>query len=308
MSDSWSNDDVADQSGRTILVTGANTGIGFEAAKVVAGRGARVLLACRNAGKAEDAIARIRKEHADAEVEHLSLDLSSLDSVRAAASSVLDGEKRLDVLINNAGIMMPPRGETVDGFESQFGVNHLGHFALTGLLLPLLQKTGGSRVVTVSSNGHRFGKIDFDDLQATRNYSRLGQYGVTKLANLLFTYELQRRLEKHAAPQQTSTIAVACHPGTSSTELGRDLPSFLEWFRPLVEKALAQPPPEGALPTLRAATDPGVKGGQYYGPSRLFESVGPPILVKSNRASHDKKVADELWRRSIELTGVDPGV
>lgn len=303
MSD-WNHSNVPDQSGRTVLVTGANTGIGFEAAKVIATKGARVLIGCRDPRKATDAIERIKRDDANAEVAHLALDLANLASVRAAAEQVLEQETRLDLLINNAGIMAPPRSETADGFESQFGVNHLGHFALTGLLIPLLVKTKDSRVVTVSSNGHKLGKVDLDDLQATRSYGRNKQYCMTKLANLLFTYELQRRLDKRGAP----TIAVACHPGVSGTELGRDLPSILELFRPLFEKTLAQSPADGALPTLRAATDTAVKGGEYYGPSRRFESVGPPVLARSTRASRDEAVAAKLWQRSIELTGVDPGL
>jgi NAD(P)-dependent dehydrogenase (short-subunit alcohol dehydrogenase family) len=304
MSENWNHSNIPDQSGRTVLVTGANTGIGFEAAKVLAGKGARVLVGCRDARKAEDAIERIKAGDTKAEVVHLALDLANLASVRAAAEHVLAQETRLNLLINNAGIMAPPRSETADGFESQFGVNHLGHFALTGLLLPLLLKTEGSRVVTVSSNGHKLGKVDFDDLQATKKYSRNGQYCMSKLANLLFTHELQRRLEKRGAP----TSAVACHPGVSGTELGRELPSILELLRPLFNRILAQSPADGALPTLRVATDPAVKGGEYYGPSRRFESVGPPVLARSTRASHDEAVAAKLWQRSIELTGVDPGL
>ncbi len=199
--------------------------------------------------------------------------------------------------------MIPPREETADGFESQFGVNHLGHFALTGLLLPKLCATPASRIVTVSSGAHKVGRIDFDDIHATKSYSRQGRYGMSKLANLLFTHELQRRL----AASRAETIAVACHPGVSDTELSRYFPSWVTWFAPLL-RAMSQPPPQGALPTLRAATDPRVAGGDYYGPSRRFETVGPPILVQANAASRNQKVARRLWDLSIELTGVDPGL
>jgi NAD(P)-dependent dehydrogenase (short-subunit alcohol dehydrogenase family) len=300
MSETFSESSVPDQSGRTILITGANTGIGYEAARVLAGQGARVLLGCRSAEKASAARDRIRALHPKAEVELLSLDLGSLQSVREAAAEVAQ-EERLDLLINNAGIMIPPREETADGFESQFGVNHLGHFALTGLLLQKLRATPRSRVVTVSSTAHKAGKIDFEDVHATRSYSRQGRYSMSKLANLLFTHELQRRLDSAAA----ETLAVACHPGMSDTELSRYFPSWATVLAPLL-RLMAQPAPMGALPTLRAATDPDVAGGEYYGPSQRFELVGPPIRVKPNAASRDSQVARRLWDLSIDLTGVDP--
>jgi len=302
MSETFSEASVPDQSGRTILITGANTGIGYEAARVLAGQGARVLLGCRSAEKARSARDRIRALHPKAEVELLSLDLRSLQSVRDAAAEVA-GEERLDRLINNAGIMIPPREETADGFESQFGVNHLGHFALTGLLLPKLRATPGSRVVTVSSTAHKTGKIDFEDVHAVRSYSRAGRYSMSKLANLLFTHELQRRL----AAAGSETLAVACHPGVSDTELSRYFPGWAVAVGPLL-RLFAQSPPMGALPTLRAATDPNVAGGDYYGPSQRFEMVGPPVRVKPNAASRDRRVARRLWDLSIELTGVDPGL
>lgn len=300
MSDAYSEASVPDQSGKTILITGANTGIGYEAARVLAGRGARVLLGCRSDQRARDARQRILALHPKAEVETLALDLGSLESVRRAAAEVL-GESRLDVLINNAGIMIPPREETADGFESQFGVNHLGHFALTGLLLPKLLATPAARIVTVSSGAHKWGKIEFDDVHAKKSYSRQGRYGMSKLANLLFTNELQRRL----AARDADTLAVACHPGVSDTELSRYFPAWVTLFAPLL-RAFSQPPPQGALPTLRAATDPAVRGGEYYGPSQRFEMVGPPILVEGNSASRNPELARRLWDLSIELTGVDP--
>ena len=299
MSQDFNEASVPDQSGRTVLVTGANTGIGYEAARVLAGRGARVLLGCRSTAKARDARERICVLHPKAQVELLSLDLGNLQSVREAAGEVLQ-EARLDLLINNAGIMVPPREETADGFESQFGVNHLGHFALTGLLLDKLLVTPGSRVVNVSSGAHKWGKIEFDDVNATRSYNRQARYGMSKLANLLFTFELRRRLAAAGA----KTIAVACHPGVSETELSRNMPTWMKLLAPLF-RVLSHPPPQGALPTLRAATDPQVRGGQYYGPAGLFEMSGPPVLVEGNAASQDAQVARRLWDLSVEMTGVE---
>lgn len=300
MSAHFTESSVPDQTGRTVLITGANTGIGYEAARVLAGRGARVLLGCRSDHKARDARDRILALHPKADVETVSLDLGSLGSVRVAAAEV-DHEPRLDLLINNAGIMIPPREETAEGFESQFGVNHLGHFALTGLLLPRLLATPSSRIVTVSSGAHKFGKIDFDDVHARKRYSRQARYGMSKLANLLFTHELQRRL----AARDEDTIAVACHPGVSDTELSRYFPGWVVLFSPVL-RLFSQPPAEGALPTLRAATDPGVEGGEYYGPSGRMEMVGPPVRVRANALSRDPALAKRLWDLSIELTGVDP--
>jgi len=303
MSTHFSAADVPDQSGRTALVTGANTGIGYEAALVLAGKGARVLLGCRSPEKGHAARDRILAAQGDADVVFVPLDLGSLDSIRKAADQ-LQSEARLDLLINNAGVMMPPRGETADGFETQFGVNHLGHFALTGRLLAKVCETPKARVVTVSSNGHKFGKIDFDDVHAERSYSRVGRYGMSKLANLLFTYELQRRFEARG----DDVAALACHPGGSPTELSRHMPKWFEILGKTLLAPVTHPPPEGALPTVRAATDPAALGGQYYGPSRWFEQAGPPVLVESNAASHDRETARRLWDLSIELTGVDPGL
>ncbi len=278
--------DVPSQVGRTFLVTGANTGLGFEAAKVLAGKGARVLLGCRSRPKAEEAVARIRAAHGDADVEIVDLDLGDLASVRRAAEVVL-AEPQLDVLVNNAGVMVPPLGYTADGFETQLGVNHLGPFALTGLLLPKLRVTEGSRIVNTSSNAHKAGEIDFDDVRAERGYSSIGRYSMSKLANLLHTYELDRRLRAAGAP----TLAVAAHPGGSTTDLMRHLPG-----------------PQGAWPTLAAATAPGVEGGQYFGPKGLFELAGPAKLVRSTARSRDLERARRLWDLSVELTGVDPAL
>ena len=302
MSETFSEANVPDQSGRTIVITGANTGIGYEAARVLAGEGARVLLACRSVEKASSARDRICALHPKAEVELVSLDLGNLQSVRDAAAQ-LAPEERLDLLINNAGIMIPPREETADGFESQFGVNHLGHFAFTGLLLPKIQATPGARIVTVSSAAHRVGKIDFEDVHARQSYSRQGRYSMSKLANLLFSHELQRRFDSAGI----QALSVACHPGVSDTELSRYFPAWAVALGPLL-RLFAQAPAMGALPTLRAATDPKVAGGEYYGPSQRFETVGPPIRVRPSAESRDALVAGRLWDLSIELTGVDPGL
>ncbi|MDG2308574.1 MAG: oxidoreductase [Candidatus Binatia bacterium] len=302
MAAEFTEESVPDQGERTAFVTGANSGIGFEAARVLAGRGARVLIGCRSPGRAAGARDRILSAHPSADVEIVELDLASLASVREAAERVSE-EPRLDLLINNAGIMIPPREETSDGFESQFGVNHLGHFALTGLLLDKVRSTAGSRIVSVSSNAHKGGAIDFDDLQAEKSYSRVGRYNMSKLANLLFIFELQRRLEAAGG----KTIAVACHPGVSDTELKRYIPSWVMLFSPIMN-LMSHDPPEAALPTLRAATDPAAEGGQYFGPSNFFEFYGPPILVDPIAASRDEETARRLWDVSIELTGVDPGL
>jgi NAD(P)-dependent dehydrogenase (short-subunit alcohol dehydrogenase family) len=295
----WTEADVPDQTGRVALITGANTGIGFEAARALADAGATVVLGCRSRDKAAAAVERIRSSVAEADVRIVELDLADLASVRAAADDVNDRFGRLDLLINNAGVMALPQRTTVDGFEMQFGTNHLGHFALTGLLLDRLNTTPGARVVSVSSQAHRIGRIDFDDLGAARGYHRWLRYGQSKVANLLFTYELQRRL----AGSGTSTIAVACHPGGSNTELGRDAGRLMALFQPFAHRVM-QPPAMGALPTLRAATDPTVVGASYYGPDGFGQSSGHPVLVHSNAYSHRADVAEQLWTVSEALTGV----
>lgn len=301
----WDSAAVPDQTGRVAVITGSNTGIGFEAARVLADHGAQVVLAVRNLAKGEAAAAQIRAQHPDAQVAITQLDLASLESIRTAAADLRSAYPRIDVLINNAGVMFTPRQETADGFEMQFGTNHLGHFALTGLILDRLVGVEGSRVVTVSSNAHRLkAAIHFDDLQWQRRYSRVGAYGQAKLANLLFTYELQRRLAAANEP----TIAVAAHPGASNTELMRNLPAVIRPAAKLVTPLLFQSPPMGALPTLRAATDPQVTGGQYYGPDGWQQQRGYPVLVRSSRQSHDEDLQRRLWAVSEELTGVTYGV
>lgn len=292
--------DVPDQTGRTMLVTGANTGLGFEASKVLAARGARVLLGCRSEEKAERAVAEIVAEVPDAVLEFVPLDQADLASVRHAAAQVSD-ENRLDVLVNNAGIMMPPRELTVDGFESQFGVNHLGTFALTSLLLPKLQQQEGSRVVLTSSIAHRGGKVHFDDIAAERSYGAQDRYRQSKLANLMFMFELDRRLRAASSP----TIAVGCHPGIADTDLARHLPAMVRFavplFRPFFNSAA-----RGAWPTLMAATDPDVEGGDYVGPTKRNETAGPAGEAHASSIARDDALAEGLWDLSVEMTGIAP--
>lgn len=291
----WNAEQLGDQTGRVAIVTGSNSGIGFETARVLAEKGATVVMACRNLEKANPKADEIRRAHPGANVEVMRLDLSDLDSVRQFAEAFRAKHSRLDLLINNAGIMVPPYGKTAQGFETQFGVNHLGHFALTGSLLDLIVNTPGARIVTVSSIAHYMGNIQFSDLNWEKGYKPQPAYGQSKLANLLFTYELQRRL----AAAGKDTLAVAAHPGWTETNLQEHAKAvkFLNRF-------LAQEPLMGALPTLYAATQSDVNGAEYYGPSGFMEMNGPPKRVKSNRRSHDQNVAERLWNISEDLTGV----
>jgi NAD(P)-dependent dehydrogenase (short-subunit alcohol dehydrogenase family) len=296
----WTTADIPDQTGRVAVITGANTGLGYETAAALAAKGAHVVLAVRNLDKGKEAVRRIERETPTANVALQELDLTSLESVRAASEQLRSDHDRIDLLINNAGVMWTPKSTTKDGFELQFGTNHLGHFALTGLLLDRLLPVSGSRIVTVSSVGHRIlADIHFDDLQWERRYNRVAAYGQSKLANLLFTYELQRRLAAH-----DTTIAAAAHPGGSNTELGRNLPAAVMPVFNLVVPLIAQDADMGALPTLRAATDPAVLGGQYYGPDGFGEQRGYPKVVASTKKSHDADLQRRLWAVSEELTGV----
>ena len=298
----WTEKDVPDESGRVAIVTGSNTGLGYDTARVLAARGARVVMAVRDTAKGDAAAARIRELSKGAEVTVHELDLGSLASVRAAAAELAAAHPRIDLLINNAGVMYPPKQNTADGFELQFGTNHLGHFALTGLLLKNLLGVDGSRVVAVASIAHNIrAKIDFADLQwETRRYDRVASYGQSKLANLMFTYDLQRRL----AAAKAKTIAVAAHPGVAATELVRHVPGAslpgVSWL----SGRLLNTSELGALPTLRAATEPAVRGGQYYGPDGFRELRGYPKLVTSSAQSHDTAAQERLWTVSEELTGV----
>jgi NAD(P)-dependent dehydrogenase (short-subunit alcohol dehydrogenase family) len=301
----WTLRDVPDLTGRTIVVTGANSGLGLEGARAFAGRGAHVVLACRSADRAEAARGGIAASHPQASLEVMPLDLANLSSVRVFGAAFASQHDRLDVLCNNAGVMALPRRETADGFEMQIGTNHLGHFALTALLLPLLLRTPGSRVVTQSSGMHRIGRINFDDLHGSTRYGRWSAYGQSKLANLLFAYELQRRLVSMGA----RTISVACHPGYSATELQfagarMERSALMERVFALGNRLLAQDAASGALPMLYAATAPDVRGGEYFGPEGLGEMWGSPKRVVSNARSRDAAVASRLWAASEDLTGV----
>jgi NAD(P)-dependent dehydrogenase (short-subunit alcohol dehydrogenase family) len=301
----WTIEQMPAQDGRIALVTGATGGIGYEAALALAGKGARVIVAARNPAKGEAALAAIRAAHPKADVRFELLDLTSLGSVAACADRVIAAEPRLDLLVNNAGVMTPPkRLETTDGFELQFGVNHLAHFALSLRLLPLVRRGERPRVVTVSSGAHHTGKIDFDDLQwKTRRYSPWGAYGQSKLANVLFALELQRRSDRGA----WGIMSDACHPGYARTDLianGPGLDSPLTKFGRVLQPFMSQSAADGALPTLYAATSPDAEDGGYYGPSRLFELVGPPKPARIAAAARQVATAERLWAVSEALTGV----
>lgn len=290
--------DVPDQSGRCIMVTGANTGLGFETARILASKGARVLLACRNKAKAEAAIGRIHETFPRADLSFVQVDQADLSSVREAAKTV-EREQRLDVLINNAGIMSSRKDRTQDGFEDHMGINHLGSFALTALLLPRLAEQKGSRVVITSSLAHRRGRIDFDDWVEGEK-SKPGQlYSNSKLANLLFAWELDRRLR--AADMDVS--AVACHPGMASSELFRDGPGFIKALAPLLGR-LVNSALQGAWPTLQAATDPRVESGDYYGPQRLGGIKGPSGPAQRSQQARSPALAEQLWDASERLSGI----
>jgi len=302
----WTEADVPVQRGRTAVITGANTGLGFETARVLAARGARVVLACRDLDRAKEAADRILGASsppagAPAGAQAVRLDLASLASVREAADEIGSACGRVDLLINNAGVMMTPYGHTADGFELQLGINHFGHFALTGLLLGRMLGREGSRVVTVSSNGHKSGRIDFDDLHAERRYRRMAAYYQSKLANLMFTYELQRRL---AAAARARTQALAAHPGKARTELTRYLPAWARFEDLAIEQPFGHSAAMGALATLRAATDPAARGGEYYGPGGRGELRGYPRLVAPSDRAGDVDAQQRLWRESERLTGV----
>lgn len=298
MRSGFTADDVAQQSGRRFLITGANAGLGFEAAKVLAARGAHVVLACRDAGRAEAAMDLIRDEMPAATLSFQPLDLADLDQVREAAAAVVAGP-RIDVLINNAGVMIPPRTLTNQGYELQFGVNHLGTFAFTGLIHGHVD----DRIVVTASIAHKSGAMDYSDLDASRSYLHWPRYQMSKLANLLFMYELDRRLS--AAGRATQ--AIGCHPGVAMTELTRHLPLPLRYMTPLATPFFNSAA-QGAWPTLQAATGAHVQGGDYLGPQGLGEISGRSGPARATRDARDPKLARDLWRRSIDLTGVDPGI
>jgi len=291
----WASGNIPDMSGKIALITGANSGIGYEAARALAVKGAMVIMACRSQQKGDSAAQNIENEGPLGEVAVMQLDLADLASVRQFAHDFRSNYDKLDILVNNAGVMAIPCKKTADGFEMQFGTNHLGHFALTGLLLDMLLQTKNSRVVTVSSTAHTMGQVDFDNLNSEKSYSRWGAYGLSKLANLLFAYELQRKLSAAGS----STLSTAAHPGYSATNLQRSSLAFR-----LLNPIIAQSQEMGALPMLYAATGPNIIGGDYIGPDRWGSWRGYPTKTQSNRASHDKAVAKQLWEVSESLTGV----
>lgn len=295
-------DNIPSQKGRIAVVTGSNTGLGYETALALAGKGAKVVMACRNITKAETARNTILKTVPNADVDILQIDLSRLSSVRDFATNYQAKYNRLDILINNAGVMMPPYTKTEDGFELQFGANHLGHFLLTGLLLDTLVKTPDSRIVSLSSLVHKNGEINFDDLQSKKEYSASKAYGQSKLACLMFAYELQRRLEKAG---YKNPISVAAHPGLALTDLGRHMPKLLYMvFTTIMGRFISHPPKEGAKPTLLGALGEEVKGGEYFGPTGFREMKGKPGKAKSSALSKNEDIAGRLWEVSEELTGI----
>ena len=303
MNEKWTVSDIPDLTGKVIIVTGGNSGIGYEEVKAFSKNGASTIMASRNLEKATKAKNKILKRIPEAKIEIIELDLANLESIYKFTDEFKKKYEKLDVLVNNAGIMMVPYQKTVDGFESQIGTNHLGHFALTGLLLDTLKKTKGSRIINVSSIGHRSGKMDFDNFlfENGLGYTKMGAYGRSKLANLLFTYELNRRLEKSGE----DTISVASHPGISNTRLADHMYGIFKIILKPIAMSFLQSAAKGALPTIRAAVDPNVKGGEYYGPKiRDKEFRGPPVKVESNKASHSEKDAQKLWEISEELTKI----
>jgi NAD(P)-dependent dehydrogenase (short-subunit alcohol dehydrogenase family) len=302
---SWTADDIPDLSGKTIVVTGGNSGIGYEAALEFARKRAEVILACRDLGKARTAAAQIAASASGAKVDVMELDLSNLASVRGFSDAFHLQHQHLHVLVNNAGVMAIPYRQTADGFEMQFGTNHLGHFALTGLLLDPLLATDGARVVNVSSGAHRMGKIRFDDLQWKNGYRKWMAYGQSKLANLLFTLELQRKVD--AAGKKL--LCVACHPGYAATNLQAVGPkmsgsSLMESLSEFGNRVFAQSAAMGALPTEYAAVAPDVRGNDYIGPDGMGEFRGHPARVGRSAAAQDSAAAARLWEVSEQLTNV----
>lgn len=314
MSKSWSSEQIPDQSGRLAVVTGANSGIGLVTARDLAGKGAKVIVACRDTSKGEKAVEKMRHKlgagGGDADLEIRAIDLADLGSVREfAAGMIADHPDGIDLLVNNAGVMAPPRQETAEGYELQFGTNHLGHFALTGLLFDELKKKPDSRVVTVSSNAHKMGKMNFDDLQSKQRYMRWSAYGQSKLANLIFAIDLQKRIDE-AGLQMKS---MAAHPGLSATNLwsagtgraGGIISAISTPIMTVSNNLFAQDAEHGALPTLYAATVPDLAGGSYIGPDGIGEMRGSPTIVAPRRVAHNTEFADKLWEKSVELTGVE---
>ena len=296
---SFSIDQIPSQSGRIAIVTGANSGLGYETTLGFVRKGIKVIMACRNQHKAEEAKTNILMQVPDAELEIMLLDLKSLDSVRNFAKQYIQRYSQLDLLINNAGIMIPPFSKTEDGFESQLGVNYLSHFLLTNLLFPLLNSTKGSRVVTLSSIAHQKAKIDFNNLNSENSYSKMGAYGQSKLACLIFTIELTRRIEQ----SNSSVIAVSSHPGVSNTNLSQFISQWVKILISPLLPLLTHQPEKASQPTLMAALNENVKNGDYYGPTGFNEMKGKPGKATAAPQAQDKEVAKQLWEVSEKLTG-----
>lgn len=299
----WTEENVSDLSGKTIIVTGGSSGLGFESVKALAGKGAEVVIASRTMVNMENARNIILSENPKANIILMELDLGDLDSVHNFASLFKKDFQRLDILMNNAGVMTVPYEDIKNGKASQMGTNHFGHFALTGLLMDLIKSTPNSRVVVTSSLAYKQGKMDFDNLlfESKNGYTPINAYGRSKLANLLFTFELQRYFQLN----NINSIAVAAHPGLSLTNLGRHVDKKIQFriFGPLL-KVIVQSAAMGALSQIRAAVDPNVIGGEYYGPGGNFEITGYPIIRKTNKAAKNQSDAKRLWEVSEKLTGV----
>jgi len=294
MKNNWTAENIPDQSGKIIIVTGSSSGIGLEAAKVLANKNAKVIIAVRNMEKGNSAANIIRKQNNNVDLHLMEVDLADLDSIKTFAEKFKSQFDRLDILINNAGVMIPPYSKTTDGFELQFGTNHLGHFALTAQLFELLDKTEDSRIVNVASLAHKYGKLNFDDLSwENRKYKSWKAYGDSKISNLYFTYELGRKLKE----SDKNIKVTAAHPGWTATDLQRHS-GFFEF----ANRFFAMKTEQGALPTLRAATEINVKNGDYFGPSGWQEWKGNPVKVDSNSLSKDRIIAAKLWAVSEDLT------
>jgi NAD(P)-dependent dehydrogenase (short-subunit alcohol dehydrogenase family) len=292
----WTNEDIPNQSNKVIIITGATSGLGKQATKVLASRNAKVTMAVRNTQKAEVVVKEILKDYPEAKIEISQLDLNSLDSVKSFVETFTKNNKQLDILINNAGVMMCPYSKTKDGFEIQMGVNHLGHFALTGLLMPLLMNTQSSRVVVTSSIAHKTGNINFDDINwESRQYNTNKAYSDSKLANLYFTHELVRKFKG----VENAPLFTTAHPGWTKTELDRH-----SGTAEFLGNILAQKVEMGTLPSLRAATDINAQPGDFFGPKNFFEARGYPVKVKPNKMAKNEENAKKLWNLSEQLTGV----
>lgn len=287
--------------GKIAVVTGANTGLGYENALELARKEYEVVMACRNMEKAETARKKILEQVPDGNLEVMKIDLSKLDSVRSFAENYLKSRSQLDILINNAGVMMPPYSKTEDDFELQMGANYFGHFLLTGLLFDTIVKTPDSRIVSLSSNAHKQGKINFDDLQSEKKYSKLKAYSQSKLACLMYAFELQRRLDRAGH----TTLSVAAHPGASDTDLGRHIPKWAyKMLRYTIAPLIIHSSAKGALPTMMAAVGSDTKGGEYFGPTGFMEMKGKPGRAKSTSLANNEEIAAKLWSLSEELTGI----